>query len=165
MQTMILLDYIKTSDRWQKWGKYYHDKAEKYYLEVSKSALTIATFLLGFVGIFFQINNPVCMSWYEKTLLGLSFILISTSAIVGIFIFMGLNKFLNNAGDYYEELSERLVNQMLKNNKKNGAKYPKEIYKGLKLNIAASNNLSYVQLFTLIGGYVCITIYLLIVLI
>lgn len=157
---MILLDFAKTSERWQEWGKYYHDKAEKYYLEIDKTALAIATFLLGFIGIFLQVSDPTCLKINQKILLGSGFIFISISVIFGIIQLMSLNKFLNNAGDYYEELSERLIAWMQKNGRKSGVKYPKEIYKGLKLQINSDNKTSYLQLYSLIGGFLCIVGYL-----
>lgn len=156
---MVLRDYIKSANRWQIWGKNYHDKAGKYYLETSKGSLTIATFLLSFIGVFLEVNKTGIISCIDKALLGAGFILLTCSVVLGIYSLTELNKFLNHAGDYYESLSENLNRWMLKKHKTKGKTYPKEIFKGLKFERESGNKLAYLQLYTLGAGFLCIATY------
>jgi len=152
-------DYLKSAERWQRYGENYHDEGRVYYAELNKIALTIGTFLLGFMGIFIQIGDVKAEPFYNKLLLGSGFISLTASIVLGLFLFRMMNEFLNRSGDYYEQLSENLHLWMVKNNKNYGQKYPKEIYKGIELKIQASNKLSTAQLLLLGAGFVCVVIY------
>ena len=72
-----------------------------------------------------------------------------------------MNEFLNKAGDYYEKLSENLFLWMFKNKSEYGDEYPKEIYKGIKLEPELRNVLSDIQLGSIIIAFITITIYFL----
>ena len=41
------LDFLKSAERWQRYGETYHDEARSYYAELNRTALTIATFCGG----------------------------------------------------------------------------------------------------------------------
>jgi hypothetical protein len=51
------LDFLKSAERWQRYGETYHDEARSYYAELNRTALTSATFLLGFIGIFIYVGD------------------------------------------------------------------------------------------------------------
>ncbi|NCO98391.1 hypothetical protein GW864_04480 [bacterium] len=140
------LDYLKSAERWQRYGENYHDEARVYYAELNKTALTIGTFLLGFIGIFIQIGDVKTEPLFNKLLLGSGFIFSTISIILGFFLFIMMNKFLNRSGDYYEQLSENLHLWMVKNKINYGQEYPKEIWRGFKLTIQTGDKLSYAQL-------------------
>ena len=153
------LDYIRTARRWQRWGHKYHNEATKYYAESNKTALTIGTFLLGFIGIFLQIGNIKIESFCNKYFLSVGFVSLMISTLLGLFLFREMNGFLNKAGDYYEKISGNLYRWILKHKKAYGAEYPKEIYKGAKLTIQSDNKLWSAQLISLGIGFIGVTIY------
>lgn len=159
------LNYQKSAERWRRYGENYHDEARIYYAELNKTALTIGTFLIGFVGIFIQIGNVQVESLLNKILLGGGFIFLTVSVILGIFIFKMMNQFLNDSGDYYEKLSENMNLWMLKNGKNCGQKYPDEIYQEIELKNQANNQLSIIQLSLLGIGFVCVSVYFILLLI
>ncbi len=156
------LSYVKSAERWQRYGEEYHQEARQYYGEVNKTALTLATFLLGFIGVFLQLHKDVPVPTFEKTLLIISFIALIISVIAGLRIFIMMNEFLNKSGDYYEELSENLHEWMLKNLQDYGPEYPTDIYTHDEVEYQAGNTASYVQLGTLAAGFVSIAVYFLI---
>lgn len=131
---MNKLDFVKSAKRWQRYEKEYYDKAGNYFIELNKSLLTINTFFLGFIGIFLQIKNDSLDINFKKIVLGIAIFCLFISICIGIIYFIKINCFLNNAGDYYEKLSSRLFNYILKKNINYGDQYPKEIYKNIKLN-------------------------------
>lgn len=154
-------DFIKSAERWQRYGETYHDEARSYYAELNKTALTIATFLLGFMGIFIQIGDVKVEPDCNKLILIFGFILLALSVVLGLLVFKMMNEFLNYSGDYYEQLSENLHLWMVKTGKNYGLEYPKEIYKGINLTTKSSNALSIFQLIFLGLGFVLVTIYFL----
>lgn len=153
------LDFLKSAERWQRYGETYHDEARSYYAELNRTALTIATFFLGFMGIFIQIGDVKAEPDCNKLVLILGFISLTTSVVFGILVFKMMNEFLNRSGDYYEQLSENLHLWMVRSGKNYGQTYPKEIYKGIKLTIKGSNILSNIQLVSLGLGFVFVSIY------
>lgn len=44
------LDFLKSAERWQRYGETYHDEARSYYAELNRTALTIATFRICVCG-------------------------------------------------------------------------------------------------------------------
>lgn len=153
------LDYLKTAERWRRYGKDYHDESRTYYAESNKTTLTIGTFLLGFIGILLQIGNLEAEPLYNKLFLSLGFTSLIISTVLGLFLFRKINEFLNDAGDYYEKLSENLHLWMLKHKRESGVEYPKEIYQGLKLKIESDNRLWNAQLVFLGTGFVSVALY------
>lgn len=153
------LGYIKSAERWQRYGETYHDEARTYYVELNKSCLTIATFLIGFIGVFLQLNPVTTESVFNKILLTVAFVCPTISIAFGIMLFFQVNKFLNRAGDYYETLSERLHLWIIKHKQETGENYPEEVFQGLKLKEGANATLSYVQLAFLTLGFLSICLY------
>jgi len=153
------LDFLKSAERWQRYGETYHDEARSYYAELNRTALTIATFLLGFIGIFIQLGDVKTEADCNRLILILGFISLTTSVVFGVLVFKMMNEFLNRSGDYYEQLSENLHLWMVRSGKNYGQKYPKEIYKGIKLTIKGSNTLSNIQLISLGLGFVFVATY------
>lgn len=155
---MTLIDYIKSAERWQRYGEHYHDEGVTYYAELNRAVLTISTFLLGFIGIFLQIGNIEEEAICGKLLIATGFFSLVISIIFGLCLFRYMNDFLNKAGDYYEQLSSNLYEWMF-NNKESGPSYPEEIYKGLKLEIQGNNRLSNFQLLFFCVGLIAVTVY------
>lgn len=153
------LDFLKSAERWQRYGDTYHDEARSYYTELNRTSLTVATFLLGFIGIFIQIGDVKTEPDSNKLILIFGFISLTLSVISGLLVFKMLNEFLNRSGDYYEQLSQNLHLWMVRAGKNYGPEYPREIYKGIKLTIKGNNTLSYVQLISLGMGFVFVAIY------
>lgn len=153
------LGYVKSAERWQRYGETYHDEARTYYTEINKTCLTIATFLIGFIGIFLQIGSVNTSPLFNKILLTVAFVFPVISIAVGVYLFFQANKFLNHAGDYYEILSERLHLWIIKNKQEAGDEYPSEIYKGIALKEGMNATLSYIQLIFLAIGFVSIASY------
>jgi len=154
-----LLDYGESAKRWQNYGVTYLNEARSYFSEVNRTVLTIGTFLLGFIGIFIQVGDMGSESDLNKFLLIASFISITLSIVLGVWIFVKMNIFLNRSGSHYERLSERLSMWMIKNNRNSGKKYPKEIFKGKRLVRQPSNNVQYLQFSFLSLGFIFIAIY------
>lgn len=153
------LDFLKSAERWQRYGETYHDEARVYYAELNKTALTIGTFLLGFIGIFIQLGDVKAEPLLNKLLLAGGFLTLTASVVLGLFVFKMMNEFLNRSGDYYEQLSENLNLWMVKNNENYGQEYPEEIYKGIKLQVQGDNKLSNTQLILLGIGFICVAAY------
>ncbi len=154
------LDYIKSAERWQRYGETYHDEARVYYSDINKACLTIATFLIGFIGVFLQLKPINTDLLINKIIILIAFISLVASIGFGIYLIYRSNKFLNRAGDYYETLSERLHLWISSHNQHTGMEYPKEIYKGITLNEGLNATLSYVQIGFLAFGFLCIFFYL-----
>jgi len=91
------IDYIKSAERWQEYGKNYHKDGSIYYAEGNKTALTITTFLIGFIGIFLQLGNVFNGPLLGKILISISLISALISAISGLLLFRRMNEFLNKA--------------------------------------------------------------------
>jgi hypothetical protein len=153
------LGYIKSAERWQGYGETYHDEARTYYVELNKACLTIATFLIGFIGIFLQISPINTIPLFNKILLTIAFVCPVVSIVFGVLLFFQVNKFLNRAGDYYEKLSERLHLWMIKHKQETGDEYPKEVFQGLTLKEGVNATLSYIQLTFLALGFLSISFY------
>lgn len=153
------IGYAKAAERWQEYGRNYHKDASMYFAEGIKTALTITTFLVGFIGVILQmgnvINGPLC----GKILISISLVSSLISAISGLLLFRKINEFLNEAGDYYEKLSANLFQWIFKNKKDYGDEYPKEIYRGINLKLALNHVLSDIQLGSIIVAFISITIY------
>lgn len=157
--TINVLGYTKSAERWQKYGETYRNEARTYYVELNKSCLTIATFLIGFVGVFLQLNHVAYEPIFHRLLLTVAFICPTISIAFGIIMFFQANKFLNRAGNYYEQLSENMHLWILETGNNCGKEYPKEIFQGLKLEEKASALLSYAQLTFLATGFLGICLY------
>lgn len=155
------LDFLKSAERWQRYGETYHDEARSYYTELNRTALTIATFLLGFIGIFIQVGEVKTEPDCNKLILILGFISLTLSVVFGLLVFKMMNEFLNRSGDYYEQLSENLHLWMVRTGKNYDQEYPKEIYKGIDVTIKGSNRLSNAQLVLLGVGFICVAAYFL----
>ena len=153
------LDFLKSAERWQRYGETYHDEARSYYAELNRTALTISTFLLGFIGIFIQVGDVKTEPDCNKLILIFGFVSLTLSVVFGLLVFKMMNEFLNRSGDYYEQLSENLHLWMVRTGKNYDQEYPKEIYKGIKLIIKGSNALSNVQLIFLGLGFVFVAMY------
>ena len=153
------LDFLKSAERWQRYGETYHDEARSYYAELNRTALTIATFLLGFIGIFIQVGDVKTEPDCNKLILIFGFVSLTLSVVFGLLVFKMMNEFLNRSGDYYEQLSENLHLWMVRTGKSYDQGYPKEIYKGIKLIIKGNNALSNAQLISLGLGFVFVAIY------
>lgn len=153
------LGYIKSAERWQRYGEAYHDEARSYYAEINKACLTIATFLIGFIGIFLQIGSINTSSLLNKLLITIAFVCPVISISFGIYLFYEVNKFMNRAGDYYEKLSDRFHSWILEHKQETGDEYPSEIFKGLTLKEGMNAKLSYVQLILLGVGFLSIALY------
>lgn len=155
------LDFLKSAERWQRYGETYHGEARSYYAELNRTALTIATFLLGFIGIFIQVGEVKIEPDYNKLILILGFVSLTLSVVFGLLVFKMMNEFLNRSGDYYEQLSENLHLWMVRTGKNYDQEYPKEIYKGIDVTIKGSNRLSNAQLVLLGVGFICVAAYFL----
>ncbi|MFA5770653.1 MAG: hypothetical protein WC894_04140 [Patescibacteria group bacterium] len=155
------MDYIKSAERWQEYGKNYHKDGSIYYAEGNKTALTITTFLIGFIGVFLQLGNVFNGPLLGKILISISLISALISAVSGLLLFRRMNEFLNKAGSYYEKLSENLFLWMFRNKKEYGDEYPKEIYKGLELEPELKTILSDIQLGAIIVAFFTVTIFFL----
>lgn len=155
------LDFLKSAERWQRYGETYHDEARSYYAELNRTALTIATFLLGFIGIFIQIGDIKTEPNYSKLILIFGFVSLTLSVVFGLFVFKMMNEFLNRSGDYYEQLSENLNLWIVRTGRDCDQKYPKEIYKGIEITIKGSNKLSNIQLILLAVGFICVAVHFL----
>ena len=157
------IDYVKSAERWQEYGRNYHREGVVYYAEGNKTALAIATILIGFIGVSLQFGDLLHGPLYRKILIFIAFISSLVTAITGLLLFTKMNEFLNKAGDYYERLSENLFHWMFKNKTNYGDKYPKEIYKGINLEVTMNNIFSHVQTGSVIVAFICITIYVAII--
>jgi|GEM_PF-7026957 len=155
------LDFLKSAERWQRFGETYHDEARSYYAELNRTALTIATFLLGFIGIFIQIGDIKTEPNFNKLILIFGFVSLALSVVLGLLVFKMMNEFLNHSGDYYEQLSKNLHLWMVRTGKNYDQKYPKEIYKEMEITIKGSNKLSNTQLVLLGVGFICVAFYFL----
>lgn len=153
------LDYLKSAERWQRYGEHYIDEARKTYMEQAKATLTLATFLLGFIGIFLQIGNVGQENICQKLFLSASFVFLTISVALGIVMFIKINTFLNKAGTYYEKLSENLHLWMIKNKQASGQEYPKSIFKGIELDNEMNSKISHAQLIFLGMGYLSVAVY------
>lgn len=157
----VNLNFSKTAERWQRYGEDYLSEARSYFLEINKTVLTVSTFLLGFIGIFIQIGDLKTATLLSKLLITGGFVFSVFSTIITLYVVVSMNCFLNKSGDDYQQLSENLANWMLKNNKSIGSKYPKEIYKGIKMKYQADIFLSKFQFPVLGLGFICIAVYFL----
>lgn len=157
------IGYAKAAERWQEYGRNYHKDASIYYAEGIKTALTITTFLVGFIGVILQMGNVINGPLYGKILISISLVSSLISAISGLLLFRKINEFLNGAGDYYEKLSANLFQWIFKNKKDYGDEYPKEIYRGINLKLALNHVLSDIQLGSIIVAFISITIYFIII--
>lgn len=154
------IDYVKSAERWQEYGRNYHKDGSIYYAEGIKALLTVTTFLVGFVGVILQLGNVLNGSIQSKVLIMIVLIASLISAISGILLFRKMNEFLNNAGSYYERLSENLFQWIFKNPEVHGDEYPKEIYTGIQLKPELKNTLSDVQLGSIIVAFVSLILFL-----
>lgn len=153
------IDYVKSAERWQEYGRDYHKDASIYYAEGIKALLTVATFLVGFIGVILQLGNLLNGPMYGKILIAISLISSLISAISGILLLRKTNEFFNKAGDYYEKLSESLFIWLFKNKTEFGNEYPKEIYTGNQLKPELKNILSDIQLGSIIIAFISIIVY------
>lgn len=149
------LSYIKSAERWQRYGEDYHEEARKSFAEVNKSALTVATLMFGFIGIFLQNPSVANQSLSLKMWISASVIFLLISLLSGIALLFASNTFLNLAGDYYEKLSERMHLWVVNHDIATGSDYPKEVFKGLALSFQMNNVLSWAQLIFLVFSVIC----------
>ena len=157
---MNKLDFVKSAERWQRYGEEYHNKAGDYLIELNRALLTVNIFLLGFVGIFLQLDNSCIDVNFKRIVLSIAFISLMVSITLGLIIFIKINRLLNRAGDYYEELCDRLFTYVLRENVNSGDQYPKEIYKNLKLENKFDNKTLIFELIFLGLGFSSIIFYL-----
>ncbi len=151
--------FIKSAERWQRYGEAYHDEARAHYVELNKACLTISTFLIGFIGVFLQLGSINTAPLFNKILLVIAFVCPIISIIFGVLLFFQINKLLNSAGDYYEKLSERLHIWIIQHKQETAEDYPKEIFQGLTLKEGENGTLSYIQLTFLALGVLSISLY------
>lgn len=144
-----LLDYKKTAERWQRYGEEYHHEARTYLIEVSKIALTLASVLFGFLGVFLQAENIKISPVEVKIILSISLLLLATSILPGILLFIKTHRFLNRAGDYYETTSANLFKFMIDNNVRGGFEYPPEVNQNLTIEYHMKPTLLDIQLINL----------------
>jgi hypothetical protein len=122
--------------------------------------LTVNIFLLGFVGIFLQLDNSCIDVNFKRIVLGIAFISLMVSITLGLIMFIKINRLLNRAGDYYEKLCDRLFTYILRENINSGDQYPKEIYKNLKLKNNLDKKILIFELIFLGLGFSTIIFYL-----
>lgn len=153
------LDFNKTAERWRRLSEDYLEEARAYFSDVNKSALTVGTFLLGFMGVFIQLGDIQTSPLHERVVLAVAFILTTGSLLLGLWVFRKSNQFLNRSGRNYEKMSERLSDWMLRNGRGSDPKYPDEIYKGLDLTTDSGGALSNSQLLSLGLGFCVLVAY------
>lgn len=127
-----LLDFKTSAERWRRYGEEYLKEARVYYKDITKSLLTISTFLLGFNMLWLQISDVKSFTCFQKALFAIILLGLFLSIVFGLWTFIVINKFLNNIGRGCEEKSEKMNEYMLKTGKSSGESYPDKIENEMK---------------------------------
>jgi len=144
------LDFKASAERWQRYSEEYLKEARLYYKDITKSLLTIATFLLGFNMLWLQMSDVKNFSCLQTTLFIITLINLFLSIFFGLWTFVKVNKYLNEVGRYYEKKSEKMNEHILKTGESFGESYPSEIKDEMNCDFTPWQN--YVQI-----GLVCIS--------
>ncbi|MDO8487236.1 MAG: hypothetical protein Q7S45_03010 [Candidatus Curtissbacteria bacterium] len=124
----VKLDYIRTAERWQRYGEEYSKEGREHWSDFIKACLSVTTFLIGFNGIWLQIRKAP-LTDLDKALFFSAFIYLCLSLIFGLWAILEMNAFMNKMGRYYEEKSEALFKFMLDTSTDRGESYPNHLPK------------------------------------
>ena len=126
---MAVLDFMQAAKRWQRYGEEYLKEGREAYSRFINSSLTISTFLVGFVFIWFQVSDKQ-LSLPEKITLISSLGALIFSIGFGLWLMLEMNSFLNRSGEMYHEKSDKLFKYILETGKDGGSNYPNDLSDG-----------------------------------
>lgn len=124
---MSFLDLGSTSSRWRRYSEEYLNEARLHFVEVVKSAITVATFIIGFNVIWLQLSKDNEANILTKVLFLSALLCMVVSIIFGIGTLLGANNFLNDVGDDYYDRAEKLNKHILATGSSHAREFPNDI--------------------------------------
>jgi hypothetical protein len=120
---MNKIDYLTSAKRWRKDSERYLAEGTKNATLVTSLSMQVATFLLGFNVLWFQITTEP-ISQGAQILITITLASLVLSLKMGIWSTLVTNSYFNKAGRHYEKLSEKMNRYILETKKDTGGEYP-----------------------------------------